>query len=75
MATEVLLVEDNPGDVRLTEEAFHSVNPYIRISVARDGVEALAFLHQTGVYSQAPRPDLALLDQKMSGRIRRGSIR
>jgi CheY-like chemotaxis protein len=62
MATEVLLVEDNPGDVRLTKEAFFSVNPYIRISVARDGAEALTFLHQTGAHSQAPRPDLVLLD-------------
>jgi len=71
MATEVLLIEDNPGDVRLTIEAFHSINPYIRISVARDGAEALEFLHRKGKHVQAPRPDLVLLDlnlPKLDGR-------
>jgi chemotaxis family two-component system response regulator Rcp1 len=62
MGMEVLLVEDNPGDIRLTREAFRSVNPYIRVSVARDGAEALAFLHQTGDHFQAPHPDIVLLD-------------
>jgi chemotaxis family two-component system response regulator Rcp1 len=62
MGIEILLVEDNPGDVRLTREAFRSVNPYIRVSVARDGAEALTFLHQTGAHTQAPRPDLVLID-------------
>ena len=68
---EVLLVEDSPGDVRLTREAFRSANPAIRLHVASDGVEAMAFLRREGVFSQAPRPDLVLLDlnlPKMDGR-------
>ena len=68
---EVLLVEDNPGDVRLTREAFHEVNRSVRLHLASDGVEALAFLGQQGAYLRAPRPDLILLDlnlPKMNGR-------
>lgn len=68
---EVLLVEDSPGDVRLTKEAFHEANEAIRLHVACDGVEAMAFLKQTGVYVSAPRPDLILLDlnlPRMDGR-------
>jgi CheY-like chemotaxis protein len=68
---EVLLVEDSPGDVRLTHEAFRDANKAIRMHVAADGVEAMAFLkHQSG-YEDAPRPDLILLDlnlPKMDGR-------
>ena len=59
---EVLLVEDSPGDVRLTKEAFHEVNQAVHVNVAADGVEAMAFLKQTGEYAGAPRPDLILLD-------------
>jgi two-component system, chemotaxis family, response regulator Rcp1 len=44
MPLEVLLVEDSGGDVRLTQEAFHAVNPAVRLHVANDGIEALAFL-------------------------------
>ena len=58
----ILLVEDSPGDVRLTKEAFGSANSDIRLHVAMDGVEALAFLAQEGVHANAPRPDLILLD-------------
>jgi len=68
---EVLLVEDNPGDIQLMEEAFHNVNPLIYLHVVRDGVEAMAFLRQKGAYVDAPRPDLVLLDlnlPKMDGR-------
>ncbi len=68
---EVLLVEDSPGDVRLTQEAFRSSNPSIHLHVATDGVEAMAFLRHEGTYAQAPRPDLILLDlnlPKMDGR-------
>ena len=68
---EVLLVEDNPGDVRLTREAFREVNRSVRLHLASDGVEALAFLGQQGAYLRAPRPDLILLDlnlPKMNGR-------
>ena len=68
---EVLLVEDSPGDVRLTQEAFRDANEAIQLHVASDGVEAMAFLRQEGVYAHAPRPDLILLDlnlPKMDGR-------
>jgi chemotaxis family two-component system response regulator Rcp1 len=71
MTIEVLLVEDNPGDVRLTQEAFLDANKTINLHVAADGVEAMAFLRQTGVHANAPRPDLILLDlnlPKMDGR-------
>lgn len=71
MPIEVLLVEDNPGDVRLLEESFREVNPLIYLHVVRDGMEAMAFLLQRGAYVDAPRPDLILLDlnlPKMDGR-------
>ena len=62
MGIDVLLVEDSPGDVRLTQEAFKAANSDIRLHVAMDGVEALAFLAQEGEHSDSPRPDLILLD-------------
>ena len=68
---EVLLVEDSPGDVRLTQEAFHEANRDVHLHVACDGVEAMAFLRKEGKYAEAPRPDLVLLDlnlPKMDGR-------
>jgi two-component system, chemotaxis family, response regulator Rcp1 len=68
---EVLLVEDSPGDVRLTQEAFRSANPSIHLHVTTDGVEAMAFLRREGAHLRAPRPDLILLDlnlPKMDGR-------
>ena len=68
---QVLLVEDSPGDIRLTLEAFRDTNPLIRLHVANDGIEAMAFLRQEGVHASAPRPDLILLDlnmPKMDGR-------
>ena len=71
MPIEVLLVEDSPGDVRLTQEAFRDANSSIHLSVASDGVEAMAFLKRTGPHANAPRPDLILLDlnlPKMDGR-------
>jgi chemotaxis family two-component system response regulator Rcp1 len=71
MPIEVLLIEDNPGDVRLTREAFRTANKAVQLHVAADGVEALAFLQRTGVHAGAPRPDLILLDlnlPKMDGR-------
>jgi chemotaxis family two-component system response regulator Rcp1 len=61
-SVEVLLVEDNPGDVRLTLEAFKDSKVKTHLSVARDGVEAMAFLRREGKYVNAPRPDLVLLD-------------
>lgn len=71
MPIEVLLVEDSPGDVRLTQEAFRETNKSIRMHVACDGMEAMAFLRREGVHANAPRPDLILLDlnlPKMDGR-------
>ena len=68
---EVLLVEDSPGDVRLTQEALREANRDIRLHVASDGVEAMAFLLREGPHARAPRPDLILLDlnlPKMDGR-------
>jgi chemotaxis family two-component system response regulator Rcp1 len=59
---DLLLVEDNPGDVRLTQEAFKESPRKINMSVARDGVEAIDFLRRRGKYATAPRPDLILLD-------------
>jgi chemotaxis family two-component system response regulator Rcp1 len=61
-AIEVLLVEDNPGDVRLTREALREGKVRNNLSVAPDGVEALAFLRREGKYADAPRPDVILLD-------------
>jgi len=58
----ILLVEDNPGDVRLTEEALREARIANRVWVARDGEEALDFLRQRGSHSDSPRPDLMLLD-------------
>jgi chemotaxis family two-component system response regulator Rcp1 len=71
MPIEVLLVEDSPGDVRLTQEAFRDANKSIHLHVASDGLEAMAFLRKEGVHSGAPRPELILLDlnlPKMDGR-------
>jgi len=71
MPIEVLLVEDSPGDVRLTQEAFRDANRSIHLHVASDGVEAMAFLRHEGAHVHAPRPDLILLDlnlPKMDGR-------
>ena len=78
MRLDVLLVEDSPGDVRLTQEVFrdanmsaHLPNMAIHLHVASDGVEAMAFLRREGEFEQAPRPDLILLDlnlPRMDGR-------
>lgn len=61
-AIEILLVEDNPGDIRLTQEALKDSKLHNNLSVVKDGVEALAFLRCEGQYTQAPRPDIILLD-------------
>jgi CheY-like chemotaxis protein len=71
MWRQVLLVEDNPGDVRLTREAFRDSGFSICLHVVADGQEAMAFLKHEGAHAPAPRPDLILLDlnlPKMDGR-------
>lgn len=68
---DVLLVEDSPGDVRLTREALRDANQLIHLHVAADGVEAMAFLRREGSHAHAPHPDLILLDlnlPRMDGR-------
>ena len=59
---EVLLVEDSPGDVRLTQEAFKDAKVHLNLHVATDGAKAMAFLKREGEHANAPRPDLILLD-------------
>jgi chemotaxis family two-component system response regulator Rcp1 len=59
---EILLVEDNPADVRLTREALASDRLWNNLSVAKDGVEAMAYLRREGKFAAAVRPDLILLD-------------
>ena len=59
---EILLVEDNPGDARLTREAFADASVSNNLSVVGDGEQAMAFLRREGDYAGAPRPDLILLD-------------
>jgi two-component system, chemotaxis family, response regulator Rcp1 len=64
-ATEILLVEDNPADVRLTRLALQDGMVRNNLNVAEDGVEALDFLYKRGKYGGVPRPDLILLDLNM----------
>jgi len=59
---EILMIEDNPGDVRLAREALREGKVRNHLSVASDGVEGLAFLRREGMYQDAPTPDLLLLD-------------
>lgn len=59
---EILMVEDNPSDVRLTKEAFKDAKVRNRMHVAVDGEDAMGFLRRAGRHSEAPRPDLILLD-------------
>jgi CheY-like chemotaxis protein len=59
---EILLVEDNPGDVELTTLAFEESQLQVHLNVVADGVAALEFLHQQRTYAKAPYPDLVLLD-------------
>ncbi len=65
---EILLVEDNPGDVDLTREALTRGKVIFNLSVVSDGQDALAFLHRQGPFAGAPAPDLILLDLNLPGR-------
>jgi len=70
-AVEILLVEDNEGDIRLTQEALVESRLVNRMQVVRDGVEALAYLRREGKYAGAVRPDMILMDlnlPRMDGR-------
>jgi Response regulators consisting of a CheY-like receiver domain and a winged-helix DNA-binding domain len=67
----ILLIEDNPGDVRLTQEAFKEGKKNVNLDVVMDGVEAINYLYKRGQYSEKESPDLILLDlnlPKMDGR-------
>ena len=59
---QILLVEDNPGDVRLTQEALKDGRVYVNLTVACDGVEAMEILRRAGKHADKPKPDLILLD-------------
>jgi CheY-like chemotaxis protein len=59
---EVLLVEDNEGDVRLTREALKEGKLFVHLNVVHDGIDAIAFLRRQGAYAEAALPDLILLD-------------
>ncbi len=68
---DILLVEDNPADIRLTQEAMRESRLINKLNVVMDGVEAIAYLRQEGKYANATRPDIVLLDlnlPKMDGR-------
>jgi CheY-like chemotaxis protein len=68
---DILLIEDNPGDVRLMHETLSESGLSVDLHLAQDGVEAMAFLRREGAYRNKPRPDLILLDlnlPKKSGR-------
>jgi len=64
---ELLVVEDNPGDVRLIVEALRDAGDRVRINVVKDGEEAMCFLRAEGSYRWAPQPDLVLLDLNLPG--------
>ena len=61
-SVNILLVEDNPADIRLTQEAFKTTRIPNQLHIVRDGAEAMAYLEQTGRFANVPRPDMILLD-------------
>lgn len=65
---EILLVEDDPGDVLMAQEAFAERREQNRLTVVTDGVDALAYIRQEGVYQDAVRPDLVMLDLNLPRR-------
>ncbi|MBW4430269.1 MAG: response regulator [Pelatocladus maniniholoensis HA4357-MV3] len=62
MPIEILLIEDNPGDVELTKIALEDSKISVNLNVVEDGVEAIAFLRREGKYTQVPHPDIVFLD-------------
>jgi CheY-like chemotaxis protein len=64
-ALDILMVEDSPSDVFLTQEALKQTNESCRVHVVSDGVEAMEFLRKEGAHAKAPRPDIILLDLNM----------
>jgi chemotaxis family two-component system response regulator Rcp1 len=62
---EILLVDDNPADVRMVRDGLKEALPDARLSVAADGVEAIRFLRREGRHARAPRPDLIILDLRL----------
>ena len=64
-SAEILVVDDNPGDVRLTAEAIKDIKSRNRVHTVKDGREAITFLRRKGKHAHAPRPDLILLDLNM----------
>jgi two-component system, chemotaxis family, response regulator Rcp1 len=71
---EILLVEDNPGDARLTQEALREGHVRNRLHHVHDGVEAMEFVRREGPYADAPRPDLILLDLNLPRRDGRATL-
>jgi CheY-like chemotaxis protein len=67
-AAEILLVEDNPADVELTQYLMKQGKIFVNLHVAVDGFEALNFLRREGQYADVPRPDLVLLDLNLPGK-------
>ena len=61
-SVNILLVEDNPADIRLTQEAFKTTRIPNQLHIVRNGAEAMAYLEQTGRFANVPRPDMILLD-------------
>ena len=68
LPVEILMVEDNPGDVRLTLEMFKSNKIVNHVHVAQDGLQAMAFLNHEQEFKDAPRPDLVILDLNLPGK-------
>lgn len=67
-APNILLIEDNPGDVRLIEEGCENADVDVHLHATTDGTEALDFLYQRGEYADAPHPDLVVLDWHLPGK-------
>jgi CheY-like chemotaxis protein len=75
LAVDILLVEDNPGDVELAREALRECKIHNNLHVVADGLEASAFLHRTGAFASRPRPDIILLDLNLPKRDGRDLLR